>query len=136
MQLVDVLAIVLVLAAGVAFFVGEGALARAEDLQALYWLIVGVVALRAAVQVARPGASTDSTHERLLCSTSVRGPHFFRGYADPGRPDLAAVDAHRTHLASEPAAERRNARRAFGDRRQRPSVHCDRTAGLRRAAGA
>ena len=58
MQLVDVLAIVLVLAAGAAFFVGEGALARAEDLRALYWLIVGVVALRAAVQVARPGART------------------------------------------------------------------------------
>jgi hypothetical protein len=58
MQLVDVLAIVLLIAAGVAFFVGESALARAEDLQALYWLVVGAVAVRAAVQVARPGART------------------------------------------------------------------------------
>ena len=36
---------------------GEGALARAEDLLALYWLVVGVVSLRAAVQIARPGRS-------------------------------------------------------------------------------
>jgi hypothetical protein len=56
MQLVDVLAIALVIVAAVALVFGEGALARAEDLQALYWLIVGVVSLRAAVQVARPGA--------------------------------------------------------------------------------
>jgi hypothetical protein len=33
---------------------GESALTGAEDLHALYWLVVGVVALRAAVQVARP----------------------------------------------------------------------------------
>jgi hypothetical protein len=58
MQLVDVLAIVLVVAAAVAFVFGETALARAEDLQAIYWLAVGVVSLRAAVQVARPGAKT------------------------------------------------------------------------------
>lgn len=55
MQLVDVLAIVLVVAAAVAFVLGESALARAEDLTALYWLAVGIVSLRAAVQVARPG---------------------------------------------------------------------------------
>jgi hypothetical protein len=58
MQLVDVLAIVLVVAAAVAFVFGENALARAEDLRAMYWLAVGVVSLRAAVQVARPGAKT------------------------------------------------------------------------------
>jgi hypothetical protein len=56
MQLVDVLAIVLLAAAGLVFVVGESALARAEDLTALYWLVVGVVSLRAAVQIARPGA--------------------------------------------------------------------------------
>ena len=56
MQLVDVLAIVLILAAGAAFVLGESALARAEDLRALYWLGVGVLSLRAAVQIARPGA--------------------------------------------------------------------------------
>jgi hypothetical protein len=58
MQLVDGLAIALVLAAMVAFAFGESALARAEDLQAIYWLVVGAVSLRCAVQVARPGART------------------------------------------------------------------------------
>ena len=55
MQLVDLLAIALLVAAATAFVMGESALARAEDLQALYWLVVGVVALRAGVAVARPG---------------------------------------------------------------------------------
>jgi hypothetical protein len=56
MQLVDVLALALVIAAGAAFVLGESALARADDLQAIYWLAVGIVSLRAGVQVARPGA--------------------------------------------------------------------------------
>jgi len=58
MQLVDALAVALVVVAGTSFVLGEGALSRAEDLQAIYWLVVGVVSLRAAVQVARPGART------------------------------------------------------------------------------
>jgi hypothetical protein len=56
MQLVDVLAIALLAAAATAFVLGEGALTRAEDLAALYWLVVGVVSLRAATLIARPGA--------------------------------------------------------------------------------
>ena len=56
MQLADALAVVLLLAAGVSFWFGSAALARAEDLKALYWLLVGVVTVRAAVQVVRPGA--------------------------------------------------------------------------------
>jgi hypothetical protein len=56
MQLVDLLAIALLVAAATAFVLGEGALARAEDLLALYWLAVGVASLRAATQIARPGA--------------------------------------------------------------------------------
>jgi hypothetical protein len=55
MHLVDVLAVALVIAAGAAFVLGEAALARADDLQAIYWLAVGIVSLRAGVQVARPG---------------------------------------------------------------------------------
>jgi hypothetical protein len=55
MHLVDVLAVTLLVAAGAAFVLGESALARAEDLHALYWLAVGVASLRAATQVARPG---------------------------------------------------------------------------------
>ena len=55
MTLVDVLALALVVGSGGAFVAGEAALARAEDLHAIYWLAVGVVSLRAAVQIARPG---------------------------------------------------------------------------------
>lgn len=56
MHLVDWLALLLLLASGAAFVVGEMALAHAEDLHALYWLAVGVASLRAAVQIARPRA--------------------------------------------------------------------------------
>ena len=56
MQWSDALAIVLAVGAGAAFLFGEQALARVEDVHALYWLAVGVVSLRAAVQIARPGA--------------------------------------------------------------------------------
>ncbi|HEY1696883.1 MAG TPA: hypothetical protein VGG39_32210 [Polyangiaceae bacterium] len=55
MHLVDALAIMLLVAATTAFVLGERALARAEDLSAMYWLVVGIVSLQAAVQVARPG---------------------------------------------------------------------------------
>ena len=58
MQIVDVFAVALLIAAAAAFVLGEGALARAEDLHALYWLAVGVASLRAATQVARPGGKT------------------------------------------------------------------------------
>jgi hypothetical protein len=57
MQLLDVVALVLLVLAVVAFVVGNAALARAEDIHALYWLIVGVVSLRAGVQLARPGTA-------------------------------------------------------------------------------
>jgi hypothetical protein len=57
MKLVDVLAIALVLAAVGAFLAGEMAIAHTDDLRAVYWLVVGVVSLRAAVQVVRPGAT-------------------------------------------------------------------------------
>jgi len=55
-HLADALAVVLLIAAGVSFWLGSSALARAEDLKAFYWLAVGVVTVRAAVQVVRPGA--------------------------------------------------------------------------------
>jgi hypothetical protein len=56
MTLVDVLALALIVGACGAFLAGEVALARADDLQAIYWLAVGVVSLRSGVQIARPGA--------------------------------------------------------------------------------
>jgi hypothetical protein len=54
MQLLDGIALAMLAAAGLAFGVGASSLARADDLKALYWIVVGVVAVRAAVQVARP----------------------------------------------------------------------------------
>ena len=57
MQTLDALAALLVLGAAAAFTFGAMALAKANDLEALYLLVVGIVALRAGVQMVRPGAS-------------------------------------------------------------------------------
>lgn len=57
MQLVDVLAAALVAGAAAAFAFGAMALARSNDIEAIYFLVVGVVALRAGVQIVRPGAN-------------------------------------------------------------------------------
>jgi hypothetical protein len=54
MQLLDAIALAMLVAAGVAFGVGASSLSRAEDLKAIYWLVVGIVAVRGAVQIARP----------------------------------------------------------------------------------
>lgn len=51
----DVLAVLLLVGAAAAFAMGGSALARADDLRALYWLAVGIVAVRASVHMARPG---------------------------------------------------------------------------------
>ncbi len=50
----DGVALSMLVAAGIAFGVGASFLARAEDLKAFYWLVIGVVAVRGAVQIARP----------------------------------------------------------------------------------
>lgn len=54
--MLDLLAAGLVIGASVAFAVGAMALARSSDVEAMYCLLVGIVALRAGVQLARPGA--------------------------------------------------------------------------------
>ena len=54
MHVMDGVALSMLVAAGIAFAAGASFLARAEDLKALYWLVVGVVAVRGAVQIARP----------------------------------------------------------------------------------
>ena len=51
----DVLAALLVLGAAVAFACGALALSRASDVEAIYYLVIGVVALRSGVQLVRPG---------------------------------------------------------------------------------
>jgi hypothetical protein len=56
LALADGVAVVLLAASATSFWLGSSALARAEDLKAFYWLVVGVVTVRAAVEVARPGA--------------------------------------------------------------------------------
>lgn len=57
MQMLDLIALLLVIGAAVAFGFGALALARANDVEAIYLLVIGIVALRAGVQVVRPGAS-------------------------------------------------------------------------------
>jgi hypothetical protein len=56
-QILDGIALAMVVTAGLAFAVGASSLARAEDVKALYWLVVGVVALQGGVQLARPRGS-------------------------------------------------------------------------------
>jgi hypothetical protein len=51
-----VIGLILVLGGAVAFVFGGAAIARAEDLQGLYWLTVGVCSTHAAVQMVRPRA--------------------------------------------------------------------------------
>ena len=57
MQMLDALAALLVIGAAAAVVFGARALARADDFQALYLLVIGGVALRAGVSIVRPGAS-------------------------------------------------------------------------------
>lgn len=57
MQVLDVLAAALVAGAATAFTFGAMALARASDIEALYFLVIGIVSLRSGIQLARPGAS-------------------------------------------------------------------------------
>ena len=49
----DVVASALVLGSCAAFAVGSSALARAQDLTAIYWLAVGFLAVRSALSVVR-----------------------------------------------------------------------------------
>lgn len=57
MQLLDILAAALIVGAAAAFTFGAMALSRASDVEAIYYLVIGVVALRAGVQLVRPGAN-------------------------------------------------------------------------------
>lgn len=55
MHAYDIVAVLLMVAAAVAFVLGSLSLTRSEDLLGLYWLIAGAVALRSAVHIARSG---------------------------------------------------------------------------------
>lgn len=55
---VDVISVVLLVAAAAAFTMGVSSLGDRRDLDALYWLVVGGLTLRAATDMLRPkGAS-------------------------------------------------------------------------------
>jgi hypothetical protein len=54
MSVLDVLGVCLLGLAAAAIALGQSALARADDFDALYWLFVGVSGLAAAVQITRP----------------------------------------------------------------------------------
>lgn len=51
--MVDALAIVLLLGAGLAFFLGARHIASREDLHALFWMIAGIALTRACSNLAR-----------------------------------------------------------------------------------
>ncbi|MFO0671015.1 MAG: hypothetical protein U0235_15545 [Polyangiaceae bacterium] len=53
MHAYDIVAIVLLVVATIAFVMGSLALARSEDLLGLYWLVAGAVVTRSAVHIAR-----------------------------------------------------------------------------------
>ena len=55
MNILDAVAIALLLGAVSALALGEAALMRAQDLEAVYWLVAALVGLRAAVQFGKPG---------------------------------------------------------------------------------
>jgi hypothetical protein len=56
-KVVDALSILLVLGASLAFAVGVAALGERRDLAAIYWLAIGGLVLRAAVELLRPRSS-------------------------------------------------------------------------------
>jgi hypothetical protein len=54
-QVIDVVGLFLLVLSAAAIVFGQGALARGDDFDALYWLAVGLAGLAAAVQITRPG---------------------------------------------------------------------------------
>lgn len=56
-RLLDVVSVTLLGLAGAAFAMGMFALREQEDLHAVYWLVVGGVVLKGAVDLLRPGRS-------------------------------------------------------------------------------
>jgi len=55
---IDIISVILLLFAAVAFALGVRALGEREDLGALYWLAVGALVLRSATDMLRPKSGT------------------------------------------------------------------------------
>jgi hypothetical protein len=51
---IDVISVLLLLLAAIAFALGMRALGDRQDLSALYWLVVGALTLRSATDLLRP----------------------------------------------------------------------------------
>jgi len=51
--MVDALALLLLVAAGVAFFMGARHIASREDLHAIFWMIAGIALIRGCTNLAR-----------------------------------------------------------------------------------
>ena len=51
--MVDALALLLLVSAGVAFFMGARHIASREDLHAIYWMVVGIALIRGSTNLAR-----------------------------------------------------------------------------------
>jgi hypothetical protein len=57
MQVADLLAIALLVCGSCTLALGCASLAQARDLHAIYWLAIGVTAVRSAARLTRPGAT-------------------------------------------------------------------------------
>jgi hypothetical protein len=57
-RVVDLIAIAFLIGAVVCFSLGINALGERKDLNALYWLVVGGLVLRASTDILRPKASS------------------------------------------------------------------------------
>jgi len=57
-KVIDALSLLLVLGAALAFSLGVASLAERRDLIAIYWLVIGGLVLRAAVELLRPRSSS------------------------------------------------------------------------------
>jgi hypothetical protein len=55
MHLIDWMAVTLLFLGTVAVALGQTALSRGDDFEALYWLFAGLLGVAAAVQITRPG---------------------------------------------------------------------------------
>ncbi len=51
--MVDALALLLLVSAGIAFFMGARHIASREDLHAIYWMVVGIALIRGSTNLAR-----------------------------------------------------------------------------------
>ena len=57
-RLLDVVALLLLAASGASFFFGADAITTHKDVNAIYWMVVGIVLVRGATNLARADRAT------------------------------------------------------------------------------